>query len=136
MKNMFGNGLKKPHQYNISVFFVNAKCPAKTAFGSLPHDPLSVRRELLRPQDLPCQGILIGPVFKIILHDSRITEHIRERRLKKACHHCSKPIELAWNLCPYCGTPAPGMRRENLNVEDALRGLTEEENSAPTNENT
>ena len=57
-------------------------------------------------------------------------------RLKKACHHCSKPIELAWNLCPYCGTPAPGMRRENLNVEDALRGLTEEENSAPTNENT
>jgi hypothetical protein len=56
-------------------------------------------------------------------------------RLKKPCHKCAKPIELAWNLCPYCGTPAPGMRRENLNVEDALHGLTGEDETAPTNEN-
>jgi hypothetical protein len=47
-------------------------------------------------------------------------------RLKKPCHQCSRPIELAWNLCPYCGTPSPGMRRENLNIEDALRGLPNE----------
>ena len=33
-------------------------------------------------------------------------------RLKKPCHQCGKLNELAWNLCPYCGTPAPGMRRE------------------------
>lgn len=56
-------------------------------------------------------------------------------RLKKACHKCAKPIELAWNLCPYCGTPAPGMRRENLNIEDALHGLNGEEDTAPPNEN-
>jgi len=30
-------------------------------------------------------------------------------------------MELPWNLCPYCGTPAPGMRRENLTLDDALR---------------
>jgi RNA polymerase subunit RPABC4/transcription elongation factor Spt4 len=42
-------------------------------------------------------------------------------RLKKSCHECSKLMELPWNLCPYCGTPAPGMRRENLTLDDALR---------------
>src|SRR4030067_106737 len=33
-------------------------------------------------------------------------------------------------LCPYCGTPAPGMRREGLTLDEALRPLpveTEEE---------
>jgi hypothetical protein len=30
-------------------------------------------------------------------------------------------MELPWNLCPYCATPAPGMRRENLTLEEALR---------------
>lgn len=42
-------------------------------------------------------------------------------KLKKNCHQCSKLMELPWNLCPYCGTPAPGMRRENLTLEEALR---------------
>jgi RNA polymerase subunit RPABC4/transcription elongation factor Spt4 len=42
-------------------------------------------------------------------------------RLKKNCHECGKLMELPWNLCPYCGTPAPGMRRENLTLDDALR---------------
>jgi RNA polymerase subunit RPABC4/transcription elongation factor Spt4 len=44
-------------------------------------------------------------------------------KLKKNCHHCSKLMELPWNLCPYCGTPAPGMRRENLTLDEALRQI-------------
>jgi RNA polymerase subunit RPABC4/transcription elongation factor Spt4 len=52
-------------------------------------------------------------------------------RLKKACHHCGRPIELAWNLCPYCGTAAPGMRRENLTMDDALRNLAVEGTETP-----
>ncbi len=44
-------------------------------------------------------------------------------RLKKACHECGKLMDLAWNLCPYCGTPEPGMRIENLTMDEALRTL-------------
>ncbi len=44
-------------------------------------------------------------------------------RLKKPCHQCGRLMELAWNLCPYCGTPAPGMRRENISIEEATRNL-------------
>lgn len=44
-------------------------------------------------------------------------------RLRKACHQCGKAMELAWNLCPYCGTAAPGMRKENITMDDALRSL-------------
>lgn len=44
-------------------------------------------------------------------------------RLKKPCHACGKLMDLPWNLCPFCGTPAPGMRRENLTVEEAMAGL-------------
>ncbi|HPH98354.1 MAG TPA: zinc ribbon domain-containing protein [Anaerolineaceae bacterium] len=44
-------------------------------------------------------------------------------KLKKPCHQCSRFMELAWNLCPYCGTPAPGMRKENASMDDALRSL-------------
>jgi len=44
-------------------------------------------------------------------------------KLKKPCHHCGKLMELAWNLCPFCGTPTPGMRRENLSLDDALQSL-------------
>ena len=32
-------------------------------------------------------------------------------------------MELPWNICPYCGTPAPGMRVESTSMEEALRGL-------------
>jgi len=35
-------------------------------------------------------------------------------------------MELPWNICPYCGTPAPGMRREHLTLDEALRPLPEE----------
>jgi len=29
-------------------------------------------------------------------------------------------MELSWNLCPYCGTPSPGKRRENLTLDDII----------------
>jgi RNA polymerase subunit RPABC4/transcription elongation factor Spt4 len=45
-------------------------------------------------------------------------------KVKKTCHHCGKLMELPWNLCPYCSTPTPGMRRENLSLDDALQSLT------------
>jgi hypothetical protein len=35
-------------------------------------------------------------------------------------------MELPWNLCPFCGAPAPGMRRENLTLDEALRQITPE----------
>ncbi len=44
-------------------------------------------------------------------------------KLKKACHHCGKLMELPWNVCPYCGTPVPGTRQDSHNMDDALRGL-------------
>jgi RNA polymerase subunit RPABC4/transcription elongation factor Spt4 len=48
-------------------------------------------------------------------------------KLKKPCHQCGKLMELPWNLCPYCGTPAPGMRRDGLSLDDALRNTPLEE---------
>ncbi len=44
-------------------------------------------------------------------------------KLKKACHKCGKLMELPWNLCPFCGAAAPGMRRENLTLDEALRPM-------------
>jgi hypothetical protein len=32
-------------------------------------------------------------------------------------------MELPWNICPYCGTPAAGMRRDMTSMDDALRNL-------------
>jgi RNA polymerase subunit RPABC4/transcription elongation factor Spt4 len=51
-------------------------------------------------------------------------------KLKKNCHHCGKLMELPWNLCPFCGTPAPGMRRENISLDEALRQIASEEEEA------
>ncbi len=48
-------------------------------------------------------------------------------RLKKPCHHCGKLMELSWNLCPHCATPAPGMRRDDLSVNEALQSLPPQE---------
>jgi amino acid transporter len=48
-------------------------------------------------------------------------------RLKKPCHACGKLMELSWNLCPHCATPAPGMRREGMTMDEALRTLPVEE---------
>lgn len=50
-------------------------------------------------------------------------------KLKKACHHCGRLMELPWNVCPYCGTPVPGMRQENIDMDEALRGLTLDDES-------
>jgi hypothetical protein len=33
-------------------------------------------------------------------------------------------MELPWNLCPFCGTPTPGKRRENLSMSEALESLS------------
>jgi hypothetical protein len=35
-------------------------------------------------------------------------------------------MELPWNICPYCGTPAPGMRKEGGTLEEVARSLPEE----------
>jgi RNA polymerase subunit RPABC4/transcription elongation factor Spt4 len=48
-------------------------------------------------------------------------------KLKKNCYQCGKLMELPWNLCPYCGTPEPGMRRENLTLDEVLRPLPVED---------
>jgi len=48
-------------------------------------------------------------------------------KLRKACHQCGKLMDLPWNLCPYCATPVPGMRRENLTLDEALRPIPAEE---------
>lgn len=45
-------------------------------------------------------------------------------KLKKSCNECGQLMELPWNLCPYCGMPAPGMRRETaVSMEEALKEL-------------
>jgi RNA polymerase subunit RPABC4/transcription elongation factor Spt4 len=54
-------------------------------------------------------------------------------KLKKNCHMCGKLMELPWNLCPFCGTPAPGMRREGLTLDEALRAVPAETENEGTN---
>ena len=46
-----------------------------------------------------------------------------QTRLRKPCVQCGRLMELPWNLCPYCATPVPGMRKENITMEDALSHL-------------
>ncbi len=53
-------------------------------------------------------------------------------RLRKPCHQCGRLMELSWNLCPYCGTPVPGMRKENITLEDALTLLPAQPESEET----
>lgn len=48
-------------------------------------------------------------------------------KLKKKCHECERIMELAWNLCPYCATPVPGMRREDLTMEEAVPSFSVED---------
>ena len=49
-----------------------------------------------------------------------------QTKLKKTCHQCGKLMELPWNICPYCAAPAPGMRRENITLEEAQQPLPSE----------
>jgi hypothetical protein len=46
--------------------------------------------------------------------------HTKQR---KPCHQCGYLMELAWNICPHCGTAAPGMRRDDMTLEEALQPL-------------
>ena len=48
-------------------------------------------------------------------------------RLKKQCLKCNELMELPWDLCPFCGTPAPGKRRENLSINEALKSISVED---------
>jgi hypothetical protein len=32
-------------------------------------------------------------------------------------------MELPWNICPFCGTAAPGVRRDGADLDEALKGL-------------
>jgi hypothetical protein len=34
-------------------------------------------------------------------------------------------MELPWNLCPFCGAPTPGKRREKLTLGDAMESFSE-----------
>ena len=54
-------------------------------------------------------------------------------KLRKVCHHCGKLMELSWNICPYCGTPTPGMRRENISINDALQSSPKNSSDDQTN---
>ncbi len=39
-------------------------------------------------------------------------------------------MELSWNLCPYCGTPAPGKRRDKMTMDDVTRLIPVEEEAS------
>jgi len=32
-------------------------------------------------------------------------------------------MKLPWSLCPYCGTPEPGKRREDISVKEAVQSV-------------
>ncbi|MBM3152003.1 MAG: zinc ribbon domain-containing protein [Chloroflexi bacterium] len=46
-----------------------------------------------------------------------------QTKLRKPCHQCGQLMELPWNLCPFCGAPVPGVRREGMTMDEALRNL-------------
>ena len=50
-----------------------------------------------------------------------------QTKLKKNCHECNELMELPWNICPHCGTPELGMRKEGMSMDDVLRNLNVEE---------
>ena len=54
-----------------------------------------------------------------------------QTRLRKPCLHCGRLLELPWNICPYCGTAAPGVRKDSLDLDEALRGLRENGGEKP-----
>jgi hypothetical protein len=44
-------------------------------------------------------------------------------------------MELPWNICPYCGTPTPGMRREGATLEDVIQNLPPDETQEANKDN-
>ncbi|MFZ5856979.1 MAG: zinc ribbon domain-containing protein [Chloroflexota bacterium] len=57
-----------------------------------------------------------------VREDWQVCPHC-QTRLRKPCLHCGRLLELPWNICPYCGTVVPGARKENADLDDALRDL-------------
>ncbi len=58
-----------------------------------------------------------------------------QTKLKKNCHNCNALMELPWNICPHCGTPELGMRKEGMSMDDVLRNLDTEEIAEAKDEN-
>ena len=44
-------------------------------------------------------------------------------KLKKPCHNFGRLMELPWNICPFCGTPGVGVRRDTISMDEALKNL-------------
>lgn len=57
-----------------------------------------------------------------------------QTKLKKNCHECNALMELPWNICPYCGAPELGMRREGMSMDDVLRNLDTEDKTGDEEE--
>lgn len=55
-------------------------------------------------------------------------------RLRKPCQACGKLMELPWSICPYCTSPAPGMHRENVALEEVLQPVPVNGDEAEENE--
>lgn len=53
-------------------------------------------------------------------------------RLRKPCQQCGRLMELPWNLCPYCAAAVPGMRKDNITLEDALSHLPAQPDESET----
>lgn len=48
-------------------------------------------------------------------------------KLRKKCHKCGQLMKLPWSLCPFCGTPEPGKRIEDLTFTQVTRSLEVDE---------
>lgn len=49
-----------------------------------------------------------------------------QTKLKKRCQQCKEPMELSWNICPVCAATAPGVRKENISLDEALAPASEQ----------
>src|ERR1700676_3040158 len=52
------------------------------------------------------------------------------RKLKERCENCSRPLDQAWTICPYCEADVPGLkaprtRRRRAVAENELSELTQ-----------
>jgi double zinc ribbon protein len=57
------------------------------------------------------------------------------RKLKERCANCSRPLDQAWTICPYCEADVPGLapprsrRRRSAVAESQLPQITQEADS-------
>ena len=47
------------------------------------------------------------------------------RKLKERCVSCSRPLDQAWTICPYCETEVPGLSTSRRNRRRRLSGESE-----------